>query len=283
VTTSAFDLRETTLRGLRTAWLQGGVEGGPIALFLHGFPDAAGSWEAQLQHFAKTHTVVAPYMRGAGPSERPSRLKRYGRDAAALDILGVLEAVDPSKQKDVYIVGHDLGAVHAWHVADLLQKRVKGLAIINGLTLGQMARRWRRPKQLLKSWYIAAMQVPLLPEALVATFGRPLVAFAHAQGGLAPSRRPDFQAVRDALAGPLNQYRAFLRETPDALARDRRRLRCPVLVLWGKDDAFLVPPTRTELEAEATAVTVRILPGNHWLHRESPDKINRLLGEFFAR
>lgn len=281
--TAAFDLRETTSRGLRTGWLQAGPADAPeVVVFLHGFPDSAASWDHQIAHFAKTHTVIAPYVRGAGPSEKARGLRRYGRDAFALDVLSILDEVDPKKKRPVHVVGHDLGAAHAWHLAGLLQKRAKSLAIINGLTVGQMLRRWRRPRQLVKSWYIAAMQLPLLPEAMFGALGQPLVAFAHAQGGLPPERRPDFRTVRGSLTGPLNQYRAFLREAPDALARERR-LQCPVLVVFGKDDAFLVPPTRQELEADAQRVTIRILPGNHWLHRENPEKINRLLGEHFGR
>lgn len=277
------NLRQKTLRGLKTAWLEAGPEDAPLALFFHGFPDAAECWEYQFQGLSDRYRVIAPYARGAGPSEKATRLHRYAPDSAALDALAILDEVDPTRKRKVFIVGHDLGSVHAWHMAQLLGRRAAGLVVINGLSVAQMARRWKNPRQLVKSWYMAAMQVPVLPETLFRAFPARLLKYAHKRGGLRPEFRPPLPKVRAALEGPLNQYRAFAREIPKALLHKTRRLTCPVLVLFGKDDAFLEPPTHEELARDAARLTIRILPGNHWLHRQDHEKVNKLLADFFTR
>ncbi len=276
--------RQLELRGLTTAWLEAGPSATtartPIILLLHGFPDNADSWSYQIEALKTRATVIAPFVRGAEPSAKGKGLGRYAPDAVGLDVLEILASVDPEAKRPVLCVGHDLGAVHAWRIAELLQKRAVGLVIINGLTIPQMLRRAMNPRQLLKSWYIFLMQVPVLPELAANAAGGRLLNLAYRLGGLSEEFRPDAEQLRGALSGPLNQYRAFVRDIPRALGRIGRRLRCPLLVLWGEEDAFLEPPTATEIERDAEHVTIRILPGNHWLHRQHAERVNGLLCEF---
>ncbi len=280
-------LKQRDARGLASAWLEAGPEtvgdATPILLLIHGFPDAAQSWSFQIDALKDRYTVVAPFVRGAGPSEKSDRVRRYSPDAVALDVLEILKEVDPGGNRPIITVGHDLGCVHAWHLAELLQSRAKGVVLINGLTVSQMARRLTKPAQLKKSWYIFLMQVPILPELLARTASAPLLRFAHALGGLPVDLEPDIGDAKGVMLGPLNQYRAFVREIPRALRRSSKRLACPVLALWGANDAFLMAPRRDELEREAEHVTVRILPGNHWLHRQDHARVNKLLEEFVAK
>lgn len=278
------ELKQRDARGLASAWFEAGpvdtTETTPILVLMHGFPDGASAWSYQIEALKERYTVVAPYVRGAGPSERTKAVRRYSPDAVALDTLEILKEVDPTGKRPVVPVGHDLGAVHAWHLAELLQDRAKGVVLINGLTVSQMARRLVSPAQLKKSWYIFLLQVPVLPELLAKTASSPLLRFAHARGGLSPEFEPEVGDAKNVMLGPLNQYRAFVRDIPKALRRSAKRLTCPVLALYGADDAFVLAPRRDELEREAENVTIRILPGNHWIHRQDHVKINKLLAEF---
>ena len=58
----------------------------------------------------------------------------------------MLREVDPDPTRPVILVGHDLGAIHACHAAQFLQKRVKGVILFNGLSLYQAARRLKSEK-----------------------------------------------------------------------------------------------------------------------------------------
>lgn len=277
----AATIHEKQIRGLKTAWLTSGKASGPILLFLHGFPDSAECWDRQIDYFSEHYQVVAPFIRGAKPSAATDDVQRYSPDAVALDVLEILAEVDPGQSRRIYCIGHDLGGVHAWHLARMMRRRLGGLMIINSLTIAQMVRRLKNPKQLMKSWYMLAFQVPHLPEYLMRKFPIYFLDVAHAAGGMHGEVRPMLGNLRGALAGPVKQYRAFFREIPRILSQPTgKRLQAPVLVVWGSDDAFLLPPTLDEMEMEAEKVTVRILAGNHWIHRNQADRVNSLLHEF---
>ncbi|MBI3556302.1 MAG: alpha/beta fold hydrolase [Deltaproteobacteria bacterium] len=179
-------LESKAIRGLRTAWLEErGASGRPLLLFLHGCPDSAQTWQPQLDYFhSQRFTVLAPFARGIGDSEPAPDSGRYGRDAIALDHLEILRALDPSGQEKVVIVAHDIGGIHAWHLARLLGNRLAALVLVNAPDLSQMARRLTQARQVLKSWYIALFQLPLVPEALLSRWEAQLIARAQEKTGM---------------------------------------------------------------------------------------------------
>src|SRR3954453_9658907 len=87
---------------------------GPLVLCLHGFPDHARTFRAQLPAFAEAGLhAVAPMMRGYEPASQPAdgdyHVLRIAEDVIAwLDELGADRA---------HVVGHDWGAFVAYLVA----------------------------------------------------------------------------------------------------------------------------------------------------------------------
>lgn len=78
-------------------------DGPRVALLLHGFPDDPGSWAEVAEGLASDGLrVVAPWLRGYGPNERPAP-GGYGLEAVARD------AVALAAGGDVLLVGHDWG------------------------------------------------------------------------------------------------------------------------------------------------------------------------------
>ena len=80
--------------GLDFAYLEAGPSDGPLALCLHGFPDAAPTWNPLLAALGDAgFHAVAPWLRGYAPTQIPAD-GAYGvgaleRDANALhDALG---------------------------------------------------------------------------------------------------------------------------------------------------------------------------------------------------
>jgi epoxide hydrolase 4 len=269
------------LRGLETAWWEEEApsKNAPLLCFLHGFPDTPATWDRQLAHFKDRFHVIAPYARGAGSSEPAPTLDRYRESSTTLDLLQILKAIDPKGKRDVYLVGHDLGAVAAWNLAPLLGERLKGLAIVNGLSLVQMFQRRGRLRQHLKSWYIYAFQIPKLPELVARRFTAPGLRLAHSLGGLPAGDRPE---ITESVAGAIPHYRAYAREFPWLGRRRPVKLSAPVLVLWGSKDTFLLPPRWEELTPYAARPECRVIVGNHWVHREKAAEVNSILDRFFA-
>jgi pimeloyl-ACP methyl ester carboxylesterase len=270
--------RSMRIRGLETAWLEGGNPDGLCLVFLHGFPDTPESWSSQFPHFLEKFHIIAPYSRGTYPSERATEVRRYGNEAVALDVLQLLNEVAPNKK--VILVGHDLGAAQAWYIAPLLSSQLAGMVIINGMSVQQMMDRLGRWEQHLRSWYIYAFQIPRVPEIILRRFPGRLINMAHRKARLRPDLRPRISQTVRGLVNPINQYRAHVRAIPQ-IAGDRMPIiQQPVLVLWGENDPFLLTPRRSEIAPYARRVTIRILPGNHWLHREKAEQVNQIIEEF---
>lgn len=268
--------KRARLRGLATGWLESGDPTKPIFLFLHGYPDGPDIWDKQAEHFSRDYHVIRPYARGVGPSEPSPDTRRYGHDGMALDWLEVLKSIDPKSERPVVLAGHDLGAVQACHLAPLLGPRLRALVIFNGISSRQFLRRLANPAQQIRSWYIYLMQLPKIPELIARAFPRRILAAGRGRLALRPAGRVPL----DRVVNPIQQYRALFREGL-GFARSRTpRLKAPVLVVWGCYDPFIVTPTTEEWERFASSVTIRILPGSHWLYREKPQQVNALVAEF---
>lgn len=149
--------------------------------------------------------------------------------------------------------------------------------MLGGLTIEQMCRRLSWPRQHLKSWYIYLMQIPGLAPTLLEKKPNYMFRLANKLGERPLSKQ---ELTGQELAQGVRQYRAFARKIPLALNPTSRKLKVPILALWGSNDTFLLPPTQTELNQDAHSVTIRVLQGNHWIHRDQHKIVNTLLMEF---
>ena len=273
--------RNVVVRGLPTGFLTSpGEADRPVLLFFHGYPDTPWIFEDQFSQFMDHFYVIAPFMRGVGPSIGGTEDNRFSLDSIALDILGILQRLNV-KNQPVYLVCHDLGVPQALPVAPLLGGRLKGLVVMAGLSIGMMVHRLRMPKQHIKSWYIYLMQVPGLAESLLRRRPRNWLDLAYTLGGLDRERRPT--NAGSGLSPAFKHYRSYVQASLRKAIRHPKAIDVPSLVVWGKKDGFLLPPTIDELERELTNVEVRILPGGHWLFREHPEEVNGLILDFVER
>jgi pimeloyl-ACP methyl ester carboxylesterase len=271
-------LKKTSIRGLSTAWIEAGEHGNPVVFLCHGFPDSPEIWRHQIAALAANFHVIAPYVRGCEESESAISLRRYSREAVLLDHLEILKNVSDSNVP-VLCVGHDLGVVHAMAMARSLGKRCIGLFCINGLDVEMFARRLKNPAQLLRSWYMGLMQLPILPEMMAQLVPQTSLTLSRLlAGGKLPESHEVTKFAQRAI-NSLNQYRAFAREITANSAAEKR-LECPVLVIWGRDDGVLLPPSEDEWRLVCLRPQLRIVPGGHWLQRDEAPVISRFLESF---
>jgi pimeloyl-ACP methyl ester carboxylesterase len=258
----------------------------PLVILLHGFPEFWYGWRHQLTPLAAAGLrVVAPDQRGYNLSDKPAGIAAYRLDALADDILGLADSLG---RRHFAVVGHDWGGVVAWHLAARNPKRITRAAILNA---PHPATLWRyasgHPHQLVKSWYVAYFQLPLLPELSLRAGG-----FWTLRRVLRQSSRPgtfsadDSAVYRQAWAQPgalgamLNWYRALRHAiaTPPPT-----RIGVPVRVIWGDRDAFLDKGLAEAGIALCDQGEIFHLRGaSHWVQHEAADDVNRLLLEFLA-
>ncbi len=88
---------------------------GPLVVLLHGFPELAISWRAQIAALAAAgYRVAAPDMRGYGQTDRPGRTEEHTILHLVGDVVGLVQALG---ERSCAVVGHDWGAAVAWHCA----------------------------------------------------------------------------------------------------------------------------------------------------------------------
>ena len=88
--------------------------GRPVIL-LHGFPDFWYAWRYQIRALAEAGChVIAPDMRGYNLSSKPAGVSSYRIDALVADVNALARSFTCD---DALLVGHDWGALVAWHVA----------------------------------------------------------------------------------------------------------------------------------------------------------------------
>jgi len=274
--------RTKKIRGLKTSWLESGPKTKPIMLFLHGFPDNAYVWSNQIKYFQKKFHIIAPFLRGVGHSEASHDSHRYHIQAVSLDLLAILRDVDPTGKKEIYIVAHDIGTGHAWYLAPLLGKRLKGLVVINGAQSRQFFNRLKKNAyQLLKSWYMYFFFLPWLPE--IAIKGIPLGFKKQmlVRGGAPKSYVNHFQESLKNAHILVKYYRGSLLGFLQEIASQKKvKLKAPVLAISSLDDKFLEPANLHELEPLTEKPYVEIIEGKHWIMLEDPDRINKLINKF---
>ncbi len=131
---------------------------GHIALLLHGYLDAAGSWEQVAARLAaRGLEVLAPDLRGFGRSDRLGRGGYYHFPDYVADVDALVAQLDPNHE--LVLVGHSMGGSIACMYAGSRPERIHKLVLLEGVGPPAMPpelavtrmRRWldqmKRPRQ----------------------------------------------------------------------------------------------------------------------------------------
>lgn len=238
---------------------------GPIVVLLHGFPTDSSSWDriSPLLHAAGLRTL-APDQRGYSPGARPRGRAAYRLGELADDVVALADAVGADA---VHVVGHDWGGGIAWLVAGRHPDRVASVTVLSTphpIAMNE-ALRSRDFDQVRRSWYMAAFQLPEVPERFLG----PRLGALLRRGGLPEADATRYAArlaERGALTAAMNWYRAIPLSSGVA-----HRCRVPATLVWGRRDPFL-GPLAARLTAHAVVGPYELieLEEGHWLPERAP-------------
>jgi pimeloyl-ACP methyl ester carboxylesterase len=108
-----------------TRYWEAGPAGGPLMIFLHGWPEVGLVWRAQVEAFASEGWhCVAPDMRGYGGSSAPTASEAYALTEIVDDMV---ELHDHLGARPAVWVGHDLGSPVVGALAAHHAKRNRGV------------------------------------------------------------------------------------------------------------------------------------------------------------
>ncbi|KAA8548958.1 hypothetical protein F0562_000642 [Nyssa sinensis] len=125
---------------------------GPVVLFIHGFPELWYAWRHQIVYMAAHgYRALAPDLRGYGDTTgAPTSAASYTSLHVVGDLIALLDAVAPD-QDQVFVVGHDWGALVAWYLCLYRPDRVK--ALVNMSVMLSPRNPKIKPLQGLRAFY----------------------------------------------------------------------------------------------------------------------------------
>jgi pimeloyl-ACP methyl ester carboxylesterase len=258
---------------------ESGERANPTIVAVHGYPDNHTVWDGVVARLADRFHVVTYDVRGAGESAKPKGRTAYRMAQLVDDFTAVIDAV--SRDAPVHVLAHDWGSIQCWAaVTDpRLADRIATFTSMSGPSLDH-AGAWMRDlrahprstlRQLSHSYYIALMQLPLLPE-LVARRGVITRGVQRAGAATTP------QTAEDALHG-IQLYRSNM--LPRLGRPQPARTDIPVQVLAPERDPFVSPALQCEAPAPFVAnLSTRTIDGGHWVVSQRPELIARLTAEF---
>jgi len=272
----------------------------PVLLFLHGFPEGAFIWDAQLAHFSRPehggYYCVAPYLRGFGASSSPAGAEAYRPRHLVQDVDALIAALCPGGAVEC-LIAHDWGGAVAWNLANQKPERMRRLMIVNSPHPGAFVRELQHSAaQQAASQYMHFLRRDDA-EALLAEddFHRLFGFFSNTASEpptwLTETERAKYRALwRQGLHGACNYYRATPLRPPRAgdtgaeavqMPDSMCTIQVPTRVLWGSDDFALLPGLLEGLEAWIPDLEIHQIPGaSHWLVHEQPERVNAELTDF---
>jgi pimeloyl-ACP methyl ester carboxylesterase len=237
----------------------------------------------QIPYFARHCRVLAFDPRGNGRSDRPADSDAYGEYQYADDALAVL---DETGTDQAVVVTHSLGAQRSLLLAANHPERVTGLVVIApslAIAPGHAYREtvpFDEPLDTDEGWakFNAHYWLRDYPG---------FVEFFMAEGLSEPhSTKPTEDAIGWGLETDGETLATLSRSrfiAQDEIRAVCERVRCPVLVVSGDQDA-LTTHRRGVALAEATGGTMVTLEGSgHFPHVRDPVQVNALLSHFIAR
>ncbi len=253
--------------GLRFDVRDRGPHGAEAVVLLHGFPQDRSAFDAVVPalHDAGLRTLV-PEQRGYSPAARPRGRSAYTPTEAALDVVALLDAAGVRR---AHVVGHDWGGAAAWLLAARHAHRLRTVTVLSTPHPAALTWALARSSQGLRSWYMAFLQLPVVPERLLRHSLAPILVSSGLPGPVA-DRYATRMREPGALRGALGWYRAI----PVALGTPTPPVAVPTTYMWGRWDVALgrAAAERTQHHVVGPYRFVELDAG-HWLPETRPDEV----------
>jgi pimeloyl-ACP methyl ester carboxylesterase len=265
--------------------------GGESVLLVHGYMDAAGTWDRVAPSIAATgRRVVALDMRGFGKGPRAPRGSYYHFADYVFDLADVVEQLSPSAP--VSLVGHSMGGTITTLFAGTFPERVRRLAVLEGLGPPDMPP--DAGAERMRHWIDQVRRVRAKEgEGRTPTFTREEAArrLAGNHSNVAPEvlehRLPHL--VKDEGDGrvswrfdPLHKTTSPVPFFADLYRAYARKITCPVLFVSGGPTGFHPPDEEQRLASFAKLEHAEIADAGHMMHWTKPEEVARLLVEFLG-
>ncbi|HEV8553081.1 MAG TPA: alpha/beta hydrolase [Casimicrobiaceae bacterium] len=245
---------------------------GPAVVLLHGYAQTSHMWLPLIPLLAKSHTVIAPDLRGAGGSERTP--DGYDKKTLARDIRNLARRLG---HEQVKVVGHDIGLMVAYAYAAQYPKEVGKVVLLDAFLPG--VGNWKDVWLLRDLWHFHFYgETPL---ALVK--GRERIYFEHFWNDFAADKTKSVPeadrriyaaayARDNGMRAGFEYFKNFEEDAKDFAAFSTTKLDMPFLVLTGEKASGTFLIDQTKLVANNVSGTV-VKGAGHWLMEEATAQV----------
>ena len=309
------------ISGLSTRMARVGT--GPVALFIHGWPECWYSWRQQMVALANAgYTALAPDMPGFGETEALAQIDDYN----VTRIAGFMQELVAHYSPDapVLLIGHDWGAINSWQFVQLHPECVERL-IIMSVPLRPVAD--VPPIEFLRGYFkdqffyqiyfqdrgVAEAEFDADPEGILRALycspdtprHPPLLGKSLSEGGGwigrlgVPKEQPAWltdemlayylNAYRHSgVAGGTNYYRNLDENWRRLLPLRESKITCPVLFIAGTADMVIqgmgADALHDMMAPRVPHLDIVMLPKiGHWLQNEAPEAVNEAMLRFLQQ
>ncbi len=260
-------------------------EGPPTVLLLPAWSIVhSRAWKMQVPYFSRHFRVVTFDGRGNGLSDRPLDGAAYDEQEFAADALAVLDATETAT---AFVIGHSMGARRGLLLAANAAERVEGLALIGPavpFASGSLSTRtggvpFDADLDEYAGWGLYNRNAWLRDyERFLEFFFGQVMTEPHSTKGIEDLVGWGLETTPEALVAT---------QLGDSLDEPRirelaSRVRCPVLIVHGADDAVRGVGSGAELAALTRGTFVELEGAGHAPHARDPVRLNLLLRDFVA-
>lgn len=247
----------------------------PPMVLLHGMRDSARSWDMFARSMSDEYRILALDSRGHGDSDWAGP-GGYTFDSHVSDVQALFDTLD---LEEAILVGHSAGGRYAWTYAVENPERVRALIVVDidpDPHNPQTARDFADIAEEPDSWDTLEQFAERLRERQVYTGDSALRVQAEAVSRLTDEGKYVWKAdIRI-----VTEY-----ERPD-LWDCWRRIRCPVLLVRGRQSKLLTHETAVRMREALPAHQVRLAElegGGHWFYQDFPGAFEATVRWFIDR
>jgi pimeloyl-ACP methyl ester carboxylesterase len=271
--------------GLKLHYWEWGDPKEETYVFVHGVRDQGRSWEhfiaAMIARGVPIKHAVALDLRGHGESEWPTSSRGYQHEDFLCDLSGLLRHLD---KEALTIIGHSLGGSMCLLYAGIFPEKVKRMVLLE--SLGPFARSDDEVPKIMaerlkgrvyveipyphESLEAAAKALqktfPLIPDNAALHMARYGTSY---KGGMYRWKHDPILRYRTTTAMSEGQIEAFI-----------RRLKCPILFVYGTESDFMKSVRGPRVKLFSNAQIVPIEGAGHHIPHEKPEALAEVVVPF---
>jgi pimeloyl-ACP methyl ester carboxylesterase len=270
------------------------AEDAPVAMLLHGFMDAASTWDFVAPKLvAGGFRVIAPDLRGFGDAPRAPSGSYYHFPEYIADVADIAEELAPNAP--LFVIGHSMGGTVASLFAGTFPERVQKLALLEGMgppdnppeVAPDRMRRWIEDQRKFRNENARSMSVEEAGRRLTERHGnvpREIVASRVPHLSKPVSGSFDAMVAGDRVTWKFDPLHRSTSPFPFYAAMYKAfagRIACPVLVVGGGPEGFHTDDEHDRARAFKITKTAEIPGAGHMMHWTKPDELATHLLEFW--